>query len=332
MLQDASRILLIRFSSMGDILLTTPVIRAIKTKYPNIKIDAVVKSQFRHTLMHNPYLYKLHLFVKDGDSTKDLIKHLKRDKYDAVIDLQNNFRSSRVADAMKCDIYEFKKPTLKKLLLSKAKINLFKEIKPIPLRYAECLESENIILDDFGPEIYFPESIIPRIEEGENNIALCPGSAHFTKMWPVENFINIANRLAVSGYKIYLLGGSADKEICNRINKEAPMTINLAGKDDLLQLAADISQCRYAICNDSGMMHLATARGIPVFAIFGSTVREFGFFPYKSKSFVFEDKTVDCRPCSHTGKPKCPKKHFNCMNNLTPDKFLKSLSNFEDTL
>ncbi len=102
--------------------------------------------------------------------------------------------------------------------------------------------------------------------------------------------------------------------------------INLCNENDVMQTAANMMMCNVVYCNDSGLMHLATAVNIPVIAFFGSTVKEFGFFPYKSKSLVLESNRLLCRPCTHIGKKSCPQKHFSCMLNITPEEAFNSLN------
>ena len=124
--------------------------------------------------------------------------------------------------------------------------------------------------------------------------------------------------LQYDGFKIVIFGGKSDKQLCEEISKEISGSVDLCNDDDILKTAENMRICKAIICNDSGLMHAASACGVPVLAIFGSSVKEFGFLPYKSKNLILENNKITCRPCSHIGKSKCPKKHFNCMKELTP--------------
>ena len=142
---------------------------------------------------------------------------------------------------------------------------------------------------------------------------------HFTKRWPIEFYAEFGRRLTKEGYMIAVLGGESDKTICSDLQKMIPNSIDLSNNNDLFQTAAHMKNCKAVVCNDSGLMHTAAAMGIPVISIFGSTVKEFGFAPYGVQSLVIENHDLNCRPCTHIGKSKCPKTHFKCMNDITPN-------------
>ena len=212
----------------------------------------------------------------------------------------------------------------------KFKINLLNDAPQIPYRYASTLPG--LELDDKGAELFIPAGIKSTLAPSKKYIGFCPGSRHNTKMWPTDYFAELGNRLAEEGYQIILLGGRDDKKICEELSLKIDNSINLCRDDDLFQIAADMKACRLVVCNDSGLMHTATAVKVPVAVIFGSTVKEFGFFPYKTINLVLENNTLSCRPCSHTGKEKCPKGHFKCMLEITPGILFNKLMQFIGTL
>lgn len=329
MFSGKNRILLIRLSSLGDILLTTPVIRSIKTSFPEIKIDFLVLNQYRDIVKYNPHLNEVYSFSKD-ESIKNLLADLNENNYEVVIDLQNNRRSRKFVDDLGIVTYSFNKPSLAKFLLVKMKINLLKPIKSIPERYAESIP--DLKLDEQGLQLALPVKLESGIEFSENNIGFCPGSRHFTKMWPEEYFIELGNKLNEMGFRIVLMGGSSDVLVCTRITEQLADCVNLCSRDDILQIGEDMLSCRLVVCNDSGMMHTASAVGVPLVTVFGSTVKEFGFTPYRCRNLILEDNSLSCRPCSHIGRSKCPKKHFKCMKNITPEILLNKLITFSKTL
>ena len=326
---DIKKILIIRLSSLGDVLLTTPLLRSIKTKYPHLEIDFIVRREFTDAVKYNPNILNIFPYIKNGDNSKFFDELFKRN-YDLIIDLQNNNRSAGIVQSVSRPVAKFHKPNLKKFLLVNFKINLFKEILTIPERYSHSFNE--IKLDDKGPELFIHDGIEPQIPKNENQIGFCPGSKHFTKMWPVEYFIELGNKLTEEGNKIVLFGGKEDWNICDQISSAIKYSINLSGEDNLLQIAADMKNCKYVVCNDSGLMHTACAVNMPVVALFGSTVKEFGFFPYKSRSLVLENNSLSCRPCSHIGRKTCPQKHFKCMKELTPGLVYDNIQNFVKSL
>lgn len=317
------KILVVRLSSLGDVILTTPIYRSLKKSNKDIIIHTVVLDAYKDVLKTNPYINSVWEYSKNSEAIKILNESLIHEEYDYVMDLQNNFRSRELLQNVSKNIYRFEKHSLKKLLLVHFKINLFKNFPSITERYAATFPE--LKLDNEGPEIFIPSSVKPRIAENDVVIGLCPGSKHFTKMWPNENFVELGNMLIEKGVKVAIFGGSDDKNICKYLERNIKGSINLTTDNDILQIASDMKNCIAIICNDSGLMHTATAVKTNVLAIFGSTVREFGFYPYKSTHSVLENFSLSCRPCSHIGRKSCPKKHFKCMKEITPSQVYDKL-------
>ena len=244
-------------------------------------------------------------------------------RYDCIIDLQNNLRSKILLNNLDSEVFTFNKKRFEKVLLVHMKINLLKESGQIPVRYAETFPG--LYLDNEGLDLFLPENVLPRISANQNYVGLCPGARHFSKRWPKENFIALGKILREEGFPVALFGGKSDGEICAEIAGAIPGSIDLSTDDKILQIARDMQQCKAIVCNDSGLMHTACAVKVPVVAIYGSTVREFGFTPYGCKNIILENNSVSCRPCSHIGKKKCPQKHFRCMVELTPQMAFESI-------
>lgn len=317
------KILIIRLSSLGDVLLTTPLLRSLKKAYPKTEIHFLVREEYKDALINNPNISNLLILKQDVLQVKST---LYQNEYDFVIDLQNNLRSRRLTSGLPCPKARFKKHALQKFLLVKFKINKLKNAPPIPVRYASSLEKFN--LDDEGLDVFTNNKPSFKISSLTNVIGMCPGSRHFTKMWPKEYFIELGKRLTEKGYRVALFGGTGDKTICHQISSSVNGSIDLSNDNDILQIAADMKKCSAIVCNDSGLMHLACAVKVPVAVIFGSTVKEFGFTPYRCKNLILENNSLSCRPCSHIGRNKCPKNHFRCMKEITPEMVLSSLTEF----
>lgn len=317
------KILIIRLSSIGDILLTTPLIRSIKKKNPAIQIDFVLKEEFFELMQNNPYLTNIYKYTKHSFEKQRLINALISNDYELVIDLQNNLRSREIIKPLQSHILRFKKNSFKKFLLVHFKMNKLKDTPQIPVRYAEAVEIE---LDNEGLDFFTDNSPDARFDDNEKYIGLCPGAKHFTKCWPIEYFIELGRKLETAGYKIVLFGGLSEAEITGEIGNNLSSAINLCC-DSILQAGANMKMCKAIYTNDSGAMHLASAVKVPVIAFFGSTVKEFGFFPYKAKSVELEIKNLSCRPCTHIGRKSCPKIHFKCMKEIKPELAFNSLHN-----
>ena len=315
-LENVNNLLIVRLSSLGDILLTTPLVRTIKNRYPKIEIDFVVRDEYKDVLTSNPHLRDLYIFYHDKFETKDLKDKLCNNKYDLVLDLQNNIRSHRLLNCFGNSVVKYKKHHVKKFLLVHLKMNKLKDAPQIPVRYASVLD--DFVLDEKGPKLFTDKSPNLKLSDADKLVGMCPGSKHFTKMWPEDYYVQLGKTLEQNGFTVVLFGGSDDKQICDRISSELHSAINLSNDNDILQTAADMKMCDVIYCNDSGLMHTATAVGVPVIAFYGSTVKDFGFMPYKAKNLILENNSLSCRPCTHIGRSSCPKKHFKCMKDISP--------------
>ena len=186
-IQSPNKILITRLSSLGDILLVTPMLRSLKNQFPDVKIDFLLREQYKDVLSYNPNINRL--YVLSRSNTEKIITSLKNNQYDLTIDLQNNFRSRRIlknTNTGTTKIVRFKKLDFYKFLLVTVKINRLKDTPQIPERYAQTIS--NLQLDNKGPEIFIPDNIKPRLEDGKEYIGIAPGSRHFTKMYPKEYF------------------------------------------------------------------------------------------------------------------------------------------------
>ena len=255
-LSKTNKILIIRLSSLGDILLTTPFIRAIKTQFSHIKIDMLVREEYADVIKLNPYIDKKLLFKKDDKSNSVLIEQLRNNNYELVIDLQNNLRSKKIVSSLKINSVRFDKRSFDKFLLVNFKINKLREASQIPIRYSNTIQ--NLKLDDQGLDLFTDKSANAELIGKNNLIGFCPGARHFTKRWPKEYFIELGNKLTQNGYTIVLFGGKIDKEICAELINKISGAINLSNNDELLQTAADMKLCKAVVCNDSGLMHTAS--------------------------------------------------------------------------
>ncbi|MBV6512203.1 MAG: ADP-heptose--LPS heptosyltransferase 2 [Ignavibacteriaceae bacterium] len=318
-------ILIIRFSSLGDILLTTPLLRVLKKKYPDAQADYVVKPEYASLISGSPHINRVIRFSKETAS--DLKQQIAAAGYDMIIDLQNNPRSRRLTSGLSAPVHRFKKHSIKKWLLVNFKINRLDGLPPIPERY--IFSVPELEPDGQGLEFLFTPVDVP-LERGKKYIAVAPGSRHFTKMWGENRFIELNRALVRDGFTPVLLGGKDDFSLCCRIADAVPESVNLSGDHPIEYAATALTYCRAAVCNDSGLMHLSCSVQVPVLVFFGSTVRHFGFIPYKNKSVIMENNTLACRPCSHIGRASCPKGHFLCMTELKPSDALAHLKHLAE--
>jgi len=203
----------------------------------------------------------------------------------------------------------------------------------VPARYLEAVAHLGVRDDGLPPEIFFPPEMsqtVAAMLEGEGIpqgaacLGLCPSARHINKRWPAERYAEAAAQIAGTLKVPIVIFGSADErtqsiaivELIRRLSPDSKIA-NLAGWLSLPETAAAMDRCAVVLTNDTGLMHIASARNRPLVAIFGPTVRQFGFFPRGEKSRVLETHGLKCRPCTHIGLPRCPEQHFNCMNFIT---------------
>lgn len=335
----APRILILRFSSIGDIVLTTPVIRCLKQQL-NATIHFATKKQYRFLVADNPYIDHFHLL--EG-SHKDYVKQLKKEQFDYIIDLHSNTRTRLIKWALKGKSFTFNKLNWQKLLLVKLHINKLPKTHIVD-RYIETVIPLGIENDEKGLDYFIPhkDEVEPHwLPEPYQNdfVAFAIGGQHATKQLPINKIIELCDRI---NRPIILLGGKADlklgDEVANFFSSDATsnstedtlrnelnkrtIVFNGCGKFNLNQSASIVKQASYVFTHDTGMMHIAAAFKKDVFSIWGNTVPEFGMYPYQTRFTIFEVPNLSCRPCSKIGFKKCPKGHFKCMNNQKFDFYL----------
>ncbi|OQX94883.1 hypothetical protein B6I21_08325 [candidate division KSB1 bacterium 4572_119] len=327
---------------MGDVILTSPAIRLIRKRFPGCTIDFVVKKQFSSLLSTHPFINSLLIFDKNknGNPLKQLKRQIKRNNYDIIFDLHKNLRSYYLStNSGAQQIFRYKKFVLRRLLLVKFKINLFKQPIPIYQRYLIALSHLGIIDDNQGLDLYLDENIKNNISSfyadffkspGQQILGVAPGASFPTKRWTSAGFEQVINHfLEQKNLLIILFGNSEDRELIKSLNiKVSPNILNVAGSMSIAETAALMNHCNVVLTNDTGLMHMAAALKKKIVAIFGSTTRELGFFPVSGDSIVIENKNVRCRPCSHVGRKNCPKEHFKCMKEIQPAEIIKAISSF----
>ncbi len=336
---DIQRILIIRFSSIGDIVLTTPAIRAVRRRFPQARLDMVTKRQFAELLETNPHLNHLYQYDARGGlrGLLALGRELRRVRYDLCLDLHNNFRS-RLLRVMigAAEHAAFSKQIVARTLLVRAKINRYRGILPVAERYLNAAVRFGAQDDGAGLEL-FPtpeqEARVARLFEdyglrgGEIAVGLGAMAAHPLKQWPLEKFAALGRRLAERHQaRLIIFGGPADRRIGETLARQLPnRPIVLCGGVSLLESAVALKRCAVFVGNDTGTVHLAAAMRRPVVALFGPTVEEFGFYPYRTPARVIA-RALPCRPCTHTGKGRCRIREYHaCMERITVEEVFSAV-------
>jgi ADP-heptose:LPS heptosyltransferase len=319
------KFLVLRFSSIGDIVLTTPVVRCLKQQYPDAEIHYFTKKKFGFLLEDNPYIDKIWLL--EGSIGK-MIKELRAENFDYIIDLHTNLRTIRIKISLFKTSYSFKKLNIEKWLQTQFKINYLPD-KHIVDRYLETVLPLGVKNDDLGLDYFIPykdkveRDWIPETHQ-KNYVAFAIGGQHATKKLPVHRMVELCRKI---NYPIILLGGKEDFEAGEEIVKALgdEMIFNGCGKYNFNQSASLIEQSLIVFSHDTGLMHVAAAFKKKVYSIWGNTVPAFGMYPYKTAFEVIENNNLECRPCSKIGYKECPLKHFRCMNEVSFNFEIKEL-------
>lgn len=313
------KILIIRLSSIGDIVLTSPIVRALHRCYPTAALHFLTKKAFAALVQHDPRIDKVHLFEGDLNAT---VAALRTEGFDLVVDLHRNIRSRLVKLRLGVRAVTYSKDRWAVLLHTRLGLGKLPRVHTVE-RYARALQPLGCVIDDAGLEFFLPDAARAMAAEvvGRNfatpPIAVVLGGNYFTKRWPRTYFVELLNGL---GQPVLLLGGQAEVEDAAWIQAQLQVAcLNAVAQYDLLLSAALLERSQYVITHDTGLMHIATALDCKIFSLWGNTVPELGFAPYKaSHSVIIENKDVDCRPCTKLGYGKCPKGHFKCMMDLSP--------------
>ncbi len=316
-------------------MLTSPALRVLRRRFPDAQIDFLTKAEFADLVRFNPNL-NMTFEYRTGDPLGSLVQRLKEERYDLVVDLHNSLRSRIVRSRIAPRAWvTMDKRAVRRFLLVHGKINLYDADVSVADRCIEPLAALGITPDGAGPELHIPDDVLfavsgrmakLQLNRFERVVGLCPSARHDTKRWPPDRFAALGTALAkCADAKILIFGGPSDKDLCAGIARAIQESAgperatDLSGSFSLLETGAAMQSCDVVVSNDSGLMHIASAMQKKVVALFGPTVREFGFFPSGTDATVLQVNDLYCRPCSHVGRDRCPEGHFRCMREISVD-------------
>jgi ADP-heptose:LPS heptosyltransferase len=314
-----SKFLILRFSSIGDIVLTSPVVRCLKQQVPGAEVHYATKKNFAAVIENNPFIDKK--FYLEGDLS-DLIKQLKEEKYDYILDLHNNLRTFQIKSKLGARSYSFDKLNFQKWLMVNFKINRLPAVHIVD-RYMETVKPFGVVNDGKGLDYFLGLNEIKNAElifnqlpstHRENFIAFVIGAKHNTKQLPAEKIISTCNKIQKP---IILLGDKNDLATGKIICESAANTFNACGMFSLNESALLLKHATKVITHDTGLMHIAASFKKPIISIWGNTIPGFGMYPYYGDAHIqntkYEVLGLSCRPCTKLGFKKCPRGHFKCM-------------------
>lgn len=326
------KFLIIRFSSVGDIVLTTPIVRCLKNQLPGVELNYLVEPSYKMAIINNPYINKVHLVEEDLNKTID---GLKTEHFDYIIDLQRNRLTRRIKNELKLPAFTLKKLAFRKLLFTKLKWNVMPANEHVVDRFFKTIEPFGVYNDGAGLD-YF---ILPGDEVKETDIptshlagyiGIIISSSFYTKKLPIYKLQELCAQI---DHPIILLGAPGDATEGEEIKKVDPIKIyNACGKFSLNEMADLIRKAKLMVTHDTGLMHIAAAFKKQVIVVWGSTTPSLGIFPYYGVNFLsyqsklpYDDIQVQklwCRPCTKIGRSKCPQGHFKCMKKMPVDEIV----------
>ena len=321
------KILVIRFSSMGDIVYTTPVVRCLKKQLPGAEVHFLTKPAFKYIYDNNPYVDKL-LLLKQ--TLKETIKDIKAEQYDYIIDLHNNLRTALIKLNVRAKSSTFKKQRIRKWLSLKLNLKLGPPVHLVE-RYMKTVAFLGVKNDEQPIDYYIRadhqlSKLLP-VSHQNNYVVFIIGATHFTKRMPNEKIINICRGLK---QPVVLLGGNDVKANGDEIASKTSNVYNACGITTLDESVFMVSKAGSVIGFDTGLTHIAEAFDRPIASIWGGTAPELlGVQPYKVKEVLVAEIDLPCRPCSKFGLEKCPLGHFKCMNDM-PEEPIIDFANNQD--
>jgi ADP-heptose:LPS heptosyltransferase len=329
------KILVIRLSAIGDIVLTTPILRCLKKQLPDAELHFLVQPSYKEVIAHNPYIDAIHELEHNWLTT---INELKNQEFDYIIDLQNNKETQRLAAELKVPVHAVKQHTLEKTLFIRLKWNVmpknhvvdqgFKAIAPLGVK------NDGAGLDYFIPRLEeVPYKDIP-LSHHAGFIAMVIGASFFTKRLPVEKWKELCAQI---NHPIILLGGKEAYAAGEEIRRvDETKVYNACGKFTLNESADLVRKSKLVIAHDTGLMHIAAAFKKPIIVIWGSTIPSLGMTPYYGNHFLqsrqqppsdsVQVHKLWCRPCTTVGRHQCPQGHFKCMKEINVDEIVQKVN------
>ena len=331
-MSSKKKALVIRFNAIGDIVLTSPCLKALSDA--GYLVHYLTKASFAEILTHNVYVDKVWKLERELST---LLPSLREEAYNVVIDLHNNLRSSQVKSALSCQAHTLQKNRIPLWILTQTPFKNHME-KHIVTRFLDVLKPLGIIISNPETSYALPKSLSQNeklISLPKNYLAIAVGAAWKTKTIPSDKILSIIEKSGFSD--IVLIGGPDEMEKASEVmvRSKRPV-INLVGHLSINESAFVINGSSVLLTGDTGMMHIAAALGVPTVAVFASTHPALGYTPFYSETrasagpthYLIQNENLRCRPCTKQGKAHCPKGHFRCMLDLDNSEIVEKINSF----
>lgn len=319
------RIAVLRLSSLGDIVLTLPVVHALRAAYPGAAIDYWVKEEYAGLVAHDPAITHVRELERDARRIEDLVSmSAELEGHDLIVDLHASSRTRVLTFRQKAVVLRTDPRRWQRARWVHARWSGPAPLPHVTERYAATLAPIGVKVDGVPRVTVRPETEAwaraerERLAPGGVCVALAPGAQHATKRWPEERWCDLESRLAARGVGRLLIGTAAERRSLPRLEAQVAGAKGAAWyTGSIEQAAALLGESAVAVTHDSGLMHLAAARGREVVAMFGSTSPVLGFRPVGAGHTVI-CRDLPCQPCTLHGRAACPRGHFRCMTTIEP--------------
>jgi lipopolysaccharide heptosyltransferase II len=330
------KILILRFSSLGDIIMTTAMIRAVRKAFPTAKIDMVVRADFLDLIRNNPHLDEK-IALGRGEGIRglfELVKRINRERYDLIYDAHRSLRTRLIMPFLRAGRKRyFNKHYLRRALQLTFKLRLMTSVRFLE-KFIEPLDDLGVCYDGEGPEMFLDDETrsraltkVPLPWNDRTTLGIIPSAQWPGKRWPLAYFRQVIKALAEnSSLRLIVMGGPEDT-FCEFLCRDLPRerVINAQGKLSIGETAALIERCDLVLANDTGLMHVADALDVPQVLILGPTSAELGCLPFHPRSQILEE-SLWCRPCSKNGQAPCIRGRRYCLERILPDRVLTAIS------
>lgn len=321
------RVLIVRFHSMGEVILTSPLIRAIRQRHPTSDIMVLTERRYAPLVSANPHVTEVYESGRRRN-VRALAAHLRQQHFTHLLDLQRDSRSLLLRSLVRGNWGLSQTDRFARTVLIRTKRNWYQEVVPLAERFFAAARDLEVSPDGSPPDLFLTDEAIGQaqtwleqagVPSDRPFIAMAPGASQATRRWPPEYFVSLVKKVTTTGAYVVIVGGANESKLASEIAlRSGPHAASAAGALGLQATAGVLKRAAALITGDTGLLHMGTAVGTPVVAIFGPTVRQFGLFPYQAHASVVE-RDLPCRPCSSRGTAQCPLKHHQCMKAIKPD-------------
>lgn len=318
---------------MGDVLLTTPLVRALRERHPDARITFVTKASFTSLVVDNPRIAEV-IGYDPAAPLGLLAARLRAEHFSHRLDLHGSLRTRLLRLMVGGTWYGYPKHRLARTWLIRTKRDRYRDRRPVAERYFDAARDLEVTPSGQPLEFFVRREAMEAAQGFLRDrglgvdrplIAICPGAQHPTKRWLLRHWQHLVTQLTTTGSDVVILGGPAERQLGDDVAAAGvENAANAAGVFDFPGSAALLKLSRRAVSGDTGLMHLATAVQTPVVALFGPTVRQFGFYPYGGRATVLE-RQLPCRPCSAMGGRTCPLGHHRCLVDIRPDEVFEAI-------